>query len=110
MSGIGTHHLPKLQVSDRKPVSNFHRCRFGLSLVLVLPVLLLLPEATLDTAAIQLAGDRGALLWWVCAVQLDSFLALFAFVIVSNGVRVGWAFVIAALKSVFFAILVGVPF
>jgi len=57
-----------------------------------------------------LAGDRGALLWWACTVQLISFLSLFASVIVSNGVRVGWAFVIAALKSVFFAVLVGMPF
>jgi len=78
--------------------------------VLILPVLLLLPEATLDTAANQLGGDRGALLWWAYAVQLISFLALFASVIVSNGVRIGWAFVIAALKSVFSAVLVGVPF
>ena len=86
--------------------------RFGLSLVLILPVLLLLllPEAILDTAANQLGGDRGALLWWGYAVQLFSFIARFASVIVSNGMRIGWAFVIAALKSVFFAVLVGVPF
>ena len=91
--------------------------------MLILPVLLLLllPEAILDTAANQLGGDRGALLWWAYAVQLFSFIALctrnlalvaiarFASVIVSNGMRIGWAFVIAALKSVFFAVLVGVP-
>jgi Na+-translocating ferredoxin:NAD+ oxidoreductase RnfE subunit len=79
-------------------------------LVLILPVLLLLPEAILDIAANQLGGDRGGLLWWAYAVQLFSFIAFFASVIVNNGMRIGWALVTAALKSVFFTILVGVPF
>ncbi len=110
------------QVDDgvHTPVTDGDRVRFKVpslplrlvfALGLGLPFLLrLLPEAALEGIGDRLGGGRDIVFGLAYALQTLSIIVIILTVAAMNGRRFGLAFLVATLKSVFFAVFVGAPF